>query len=427
VTGPGVSISPLDEKTALALDERDPLRRFRDRFAFPLRPDGTPWIYLVGNSLGLMPTAVPAAVQQELDDWARLGVEAHWDAKTPWVSYHEIFRAPGARLVGALPGEVVMMNSLTVNLHLMLATFYQPAPGRAAIAMEPNAFPSDTYAVQSHLRHRGQPADQLRIINHPAGSDTVDTGTIETWLARHGPSTAVLLLPGVNYYTGQLFDLERITRAAHQHGCIVGFDLAHAAGNVELQLHDWDVDFAVWCSYKYLNSGPGAIAGCFVHQRHAENTGLPRLAGWWGNDPETRFLMHQNESFIPRASADGWQLSNPPILAMAPLRVSLQIFDEAGMPALRKKSIALTGFLEQLILEIPGGRIEILTPSDPVQRGCQLSLRVVQGSKDLFDRIQAAGVLCDYRHPDVIRVAPVPLYNSFHDVWRFVQILRGLL
>lgn len=415
-----------DEAAARRLDAGDPLRGFRDRFAFPLRPDGTPHIYFVGNSLGLMPLAARTAVEQELNDWATLGVEAHWKAATPWVSYHEVFRESGARLVGADPGEVVMMNSLTVNLHLMLATFYQPAAGRAAIAMEANAFPSDTYAVQSHLRHRGQdPVSQLKLIAPRAGEVTLRTEDILAWLELHGKTVALLLLPGVNYYSGQLFDLGTIAKAARRQGCAVGYDLAHAAGNVVLQLHDWEVDFAVWCSYKYLNSGPGAVAGCFVHRRHAERS-LPRLAGWWGNDPDTRFLMHLNEQFIPRSGADGWQISNPPILAMAPLRASLGIFDEAGMGPLRAKSVALTGYLEYLLGQLPGGRIEILTPSDPAQRGCQLSLRISQEGQAMFDRIQAAGVLCDYRHPDVIRVAPVPLYNTFHEVWRFARILRDV-
>ncbi|MEP7326047.1 MAG: kynureninase, partial [Gemmatimonadota bacterium] len=299
---------------------------------------------------------------------------------------------------------------------------------RSAIAMEANAFPSDTYAVQSHLRHRGQdPAGQLKVIAPRPGEVLLRTGDILQWIEQYGKSVAVLLLPGVNYYTGQLFDLEAIARAARRQGCVVGYDLAHAAGNAVLELHDWDVDFAVWCSYKYLNSGPGAIAGCFVHQRHGTDSALPRLAGWWGNDPDTRFLMHLNEQFIPRSGADGWQVSNPPILAMTPLRTSLAIFDEAGMDRLRAKSVALTGYLEYLLGQLPGGQVEILTPPDPSERGCQLSLRIAEESQAVFDRITAAGVLCDYRHPDVIRVAPVPLYNTFHEVWQFAEILKHQL
>lgn len=414
-----------EESEARRLDEADPLREFRNRFSLPLRPDTSPYIYFVGNSLGLMPRATRDAVNRELDDWAELAVEGHWKARTPWVSYHEIFRKTGASLVGGVPGEVVMMNSLTVNLHLMLATFYQPTGDRASIAMEASAFPSDTYAVQSHLRHRGQdPVKHLRVIEPRAGEVTLRTEDILAWLDQHGRSTAVLLLAGVNYYTGQLFELEAIARAARRQGCVVGYDLAHAAGNAVLRLHDWDVDFAVWCSYKYLNSGPGAVAGCYVHERHGKNLALPRLAGWWGNDPDTRFLMHLNTEFIPRPGADGWQVSNPPILALAPLKTSLDIFDQAGITRLRAKSVALTGYLEALLGRMAPGTVEILTPTNPDHRGCQLSLRVRNGSQALFERIQAAGVLCDYRHPDVIRVAPVPLYNTFHEVWRFARTLK---
>lgn len=413
------------EWEAMQFDQADPLGRFRDLFHLPVRSGGTPWIYFVGNSLGLMPRAARATVLQELDDWAALGVEGHFHGKTPWFSYHEVFRETGARLVGARPGEVVMMNSLTVNLHLMLATFYQPVPGRSIIATEDCAFPSDTYALETHIRHRGfDPGANLLVIRPRQGETLLRTEDLEALIERRGKEIALLMLGGVNYYTGQLFDLERIAAAARRQGCVVGFDLAHAAGNVELKLHDWNVDFAVWCSYKYLNAGPGAVAGCFVHERHGTNLDLPRLAGWWGNAPDTRFLMHLNEHFVPRPGADGWQISNPPILSLAPLQASLALFDEAGMPALRRKSVALTGYLVRLIDEFAPGRIEIISPRDPEARGCQLSLRVSGGGRVLFEQIQAAGVLCDYRNPDVIRVAPVPLYNTFHEVWRFARILR---
>jgi kynureninase len=413
------------EEYARAMDRADPLRGYRDQFHLPARPDGTPWIYFVGNSLGLMPRAARATVLQELDDWATLGVEGHFHGKTPWFSYHEVFRETGARLVGAIPGEVVMMNSLTVNLHLMLATFYQPVAGRSIIATEDCAFPSDTYALETHIRHRGfDPETSLLVIRPRAGETLLRTEDIEGLLERRGKEIALLMLGGVNYYTGQLLDLARITRAAGRQGCAVGFDLAHAAGNAELHLHDWNVDFAVWCSYKYLNAGPGAVAGCFVHERHGRNLDLPRLAGWWGNAPDSRFLMHLNEHFVPQPGADGWQVSNPPILSLAPLQASLAIFDQAGMPALRKKSLALTAWLQQLIDELAPGKVEIISPREPGARGCQLSLRVKGGSRELFDRIQTAGVLCDYRHPDVIRVAPVPLYNTFHEVWSFARILQ---
>jgi kynureninase len=318
-----------------------------------------------------------------------------------------------------------MMNSLTVNLHLMLATFYQPRPGRTIIATEDCAFPSDTYALETHLRHRGlDPATSLLVLRPREGETLLRGEDIERLIERRGKEIALVMLGGVNYYTGQLFDLEGIARAARRQGCAVGFDLAHAAGNAELRLHDWDVDFAVWCSYKYLNAGPGAVAGCFVHERHGSNTELPRLAGWWGNAPESRFRMHLNEHFVPQPGAEGWQISNPPILSLAPLQASLALFDRAGMAALRKKSVALTALLEQLVDEFAPGKVEIISPRDPVARGCQLSLRVKGGSRALFDRIQDAGVLCDYRNPDVIRVAPVPLYNTFHEVWRFARILQ---
>ncbi|HEX6852110.1 MAG TPA: kynureninase [Candidatus Polarisedimenticolaceae bacterium] len=405
----------LGEQEAIALDAADPLARFRDRFELPTGPDGRSLVYLAGNSLGLMPRAARAYVAQELDDWARLGVEGHFHAKTPWYGYHETLRDPLARLVGALPGEVVAMNSLTVNLHLMLATFYRPTPSRHAILIEEKAFPSDIYAAQSQATLRGlDPASSVLVVP--------ETEVLET-LERRGGEIAVVLLSGVQYYGGRLFDIPAITRAARSKGCVVGWDLAHAAGNVPLELHDWNVDFAAWCSYKYLNAGPGAIAGCFVHERHASNVALPRMGGWWGNDPETRFRMHLNETFVPRATADGWQLSNPPILAMAPLRASLEIFDEAGIGPLRSKSLRLTAFLEALLEAVPGSPFEILTPRDPEARGCQLSLRVKDRPRERFAALEAAGVVADFRPPEVIRVAPVPLYNSFHDVWRAAEAI----
>jgi kynureninase len=416
------------EAYAQALDRVDPLAYYREQFQLPRRPDGTPWVYFVGNSLGAMPKTAREVVNQELEDWSTLGVEGHFHGRTPWFSYHEVFREPGARLVGAVPGEVVMMNTLTVNLHLMLASFYRPVPGRSIIAIEDCAFPSDTYAVESHIRHRGlDPETNLLVIRPRPGETLLRTEDVEALLERRGGEIAVLMLSGVNYYTGQLFDLARIARAGRRQGCIVGYDLAHAAGNAVLQLHDWDVDFAVWCSYKYLNAGPGAVAGCFVHERHGQNLEIPRLAGWWGNDPSTRFLMHENERFVPRPGADGWQISNPPILSLAPLRASLAMFDQAGMAALREKSMALSSYLEYLIGELAPEKVELITPRDPAARGCQLSIKVRGGASDLFQRIQAAGVLCDYRHPDVIRAAPVPLYNTFHEVWRFGRVLADLL
>ena len=342
-----------DEKFALQLDAEDPLRHFREKFHLPLGTDGKPLIYLAGNSLGLMPKSARQIVEQELDDWAKLAVDAHLGAATPWYSYHETLREPTARLVGAQPNEVICMNSLTVNLHLMMATFYRPTKSRFKILMEEPAFPSDTYAIKTQIVHHGlDPKEALVLARPRKGEFTVRQDDIEAVLEKQGDQIALVLFAGVNFFTGQLFDIEKITAAAQKRGCMVGIDLAHAIGNVPLALHDWNVDFAVWCSYKYLNAGPGAVAGAFVHDRHATNRELPRLAGWFGNDPATRFRLHLEPEFIPVPSADGWQISNPPILSMAPLRASLSIFDEAGgMEALRAKSIKLTGYLR-----IPFGR-----------------------------------------------------------------------
>lgn len=415
-----------DEAFARQLDAADPLARYRDSFLIPRTADGREAIYLCGHSLGLQPKAARGFIEQELDDWATLGVEGHFHGGSPWYSYHELFREPAARLVGALPGEVVLMNSLTVNLHLMLTTFYQPTPERFRILTDEPTFPSDQYALQSHLRCRGvDPAQGLLTVSPRGGAHTVRIDDIHTLLEKRGTQIALVLLNGVNFFTGQCFDMPQITAAAHAQGCVVGFDLAHAAGNVVLALHDWNVDFAVWCHYKYVNGGPGTVGGCFVHERHGKNVSLPRLAGWWGNDPATRFRMHLQPEFLPVAGADGWQLSNPPILAMAPLRASLALFDQAGMPALREKSEKLTGYLEFLLRRLPPGKFEIITPRDPAQRGCQLSILVHQRPKELFQTLQTQGVVCDFRPPNVIRVAPVPLYNRFEEVRRFGAILAN--
>ncbi len=416
-----------EESYARELDAADPLAGYRERFLLPQRPDGGPAVYLCGNSLGLQPRQARDRVEQELADWERLAVDAHFKGRTPWYSYHETLREPAARLVGAQPDEVVMMNGLTTNLHLMLVSFYRPTDARHAILIEDRAFPSDNYAARSQIAFHGRgPAGSLLVARPREGEQTLRTEDIEELLERRGSEIAVVLLGGVNYFTGQAFEMRRVTEAAHAQGCRVGFDLAHAAGNLPLELHEWGVDFAVWCSYKYLNAGPGAVAGCFVHRRHGRNPDLPRFAGWWGNDPATRFRMHLIEEFEPRPGADGWQLSNPPILAMAPLGASLALFDEAGMPALREKSLRLTGYLESLLDRDAAGRYEIITPRDPAQRGCQLSLRVLGGrGPALFAALSDAGVICDTRPPDVIRVAPVPLYNTFHDVWTFARLLRS--
>ena len=414
-----------DEDFARQQDREDPLRGFRDRFHIPLGADGQPLIYFVGNSLGLMPKATRQIVNQELDDWARLGVDGHFDAATPWYPYHETLREPAARLVGAQPNEVVCMNSLTVNLHLLMASFYRPTKARHKILMEDPAFPSDTYAIKSQIAHHGfDPNDSLLLAKPREGDHALRQEDIEALIEKHGDEIALVLFAGVNFFTGQLFDIAQITAAAHQRGCTVGIDLAHAAGNVPLRLHDWKVDFAVWCSYKYLNSGPGAVAGAFVHERHATNPDLPRLAGWWGNDPATRFRMQLEPDFVPVLSADSWQLSNPPILAMAPLRTSFAIFDEAGgMEALRAKSLRLTGYLQSLLGEIGSERFTIITPAAPNDHGAQLSILVHEHPKELFKKLETAGVKTDFREPNVIRVAPAPLYNTFAEVWRFAQIL----
>jgi kynureninase len=416
-----------DEQFARQMDEEDPLRSFREKFHLPLGKDGKPLIYFAGNSLGLMPKSTRKIVEQELDDWAELGVDAHLGAATPWYSYHENLREPMARIIGAKPVEVICMNSLTVNIHLMMATFYRPTESRFKILMEDPAFPSDTYAVKTQIRHRDlDPKEALVLARPREGEATVRTEDIIAVIEKNADSLAVVLLAGVNFFTGQFFDIAAVTAAAQKHGITVGIDLAHAVGNVALSMHDWNVDFAVWCSYKYLNSGPGAVAGAFVHERHATNIELPRLAGWFGNDPNTRFRMQLEPEFIPVPSADGWQISNPPIFSMAPVLASLAIFDEAGgMKPLREKSKKLTGYLEFLLQRAGTNRFTVITPRDADARGCQLSILAHENPKELHKKLEAAGVKADFREPNVIRAAPAPLYNSFNDVWRFTQILTA--
>lgn len=415
-----------DLTSAAAMDAADTLSRFREHFHFPDAMHGNAPLYFTGNSLGLMPKRAREYVDQELDDWSRLAVEGHLHARNPWLPYHEFLTEPMARVVGALPSETVVMNALTVNLHLMMVSFYRPTGERYKVVIEKGAFPSDQYAVESQIKFHGfESSDALIELEPREGESTLRTEDILETIDREGDSVALIMLGGVNYYTGQAFDMASITAKGHEKGCVVGFDCAHAAGNLELKLHDWDVDFAVWCSYKYLNGGPGAVAGAFVHERHANAFDLPRFAGWWGNNKQTRFLMGPDFDCLP--GAEGWQLSNPPILQMAALRASLEIFDEATMPALREKSVKLTGYLESLIRAIDDKRIEIVTPSDPDGRGCQLSIRVRGGDRSLHDAITAKGVVADWREPDVIRVAPVPLYNSFEDVYRFSEVLRECL
>jgi kynureninase len=414
-----------DEEFARQLDAEDPLSRFRERFHLPIGKNGKPVIYFAGNSLGLMPKAARKIVEQELDDWATRGVDAHHGAGTPWYSYHETLREPTARLGGAKPIEVICMNSLTVNIHLMMATFFRPTKSRFKILMEDPAFPSDTYAIKTQIIHHGlDPKEALVLARPRKGEFVVRTEEIVDLIEKHHDDLAVVMMGAVNFFTGELFDIPRIASAAQKHGIIAGFDLAHAIGNVPLSLHDWNVDFAVWCSYKYLNAGPGAVAGAFVHDRHATNTKLPRFAGWFGNDPNTRFRMQLEPEFIPVPTADGWQISNPPIFSMAPLRASLAVFDEAGgMTPLRAKSIKLTGYLQFLLEQAGHSQLTVITPPETDARGCQLSILVQEHPKELFGKLQAAGVKCDFREPSVIRAAPTPLYNTFHDVWRFAKIL----
>lgn len=411
------------ESFARACDLRDSLARFRERFHIPRRPDGRDAIYFAGNSLGLQPKTTHALLEEHLSDWASLGVDGHFQGKHPWYAYHEVFRDSLARLVGAKPDEVVAMNTLTVNLHLMMTSFYRPTAKRHAVVMEHPAFPSDTYAVRTQIQHHGLDPDKslIRLESKP-GETTHRDEALEELLQEKGDRVALVLLGGVNYYTGQAYDLKRAAAAAKQAGCVMGLDLAHAAGNVELALHDWGVDFAVWCHYKYLNGGPGAVAGCFVHERHGDRADLPRFGGWWGNDPATRFQMHLIPEFLPRRGADGWQVSNPPIFSLAPVRTSLDLFDEATMPGLRRKSMQLTGYLDFLLGRL-GGAVSVITPREPHRRGCQLSLTVADRPRDLLAALHGEGVVCDFREPDVIRVAPIPLYNTFLDVWRFGEVL----
>jgi len=407
-------------------DREDELNGFRRRFGIPPGPDGSPSIYLCGNSLGLQPRNAEAVVEALLKDWRRYGVEGHFRGRRPWMPYHEQFAEPLGILSGAKPSEVVCMNTLTVNLHLMMVSFYRPSRERFRILIERPAFPSDRYAVASQARFHGlDPHDALIEIGPREGESSIRDDDILEMIEEHGDSIALVMLPGVQYYSGQRFDMGAITAAARSRGCSVGWDLAHAIGNVPLSLHDWGADFAVWCSYKYLNGGPGAVAGCFVHERHGNDPDLPRFAGWWGHDKATRFQM--GPEFRPSPGAEGWQVSNPPIFSMAPLIPSLETFLAAGMDRLSEKSRRLTGWLAELLAARLADRIEILTPHDHQRRGCQLSLRVRPGKRsgrEVFEQLTATGVIVDWREPDVIRVAPVPLYNSFDDVRRFVVRLE---
>jgi kynureninase len=408
---------------ARQMDAQDPLGPFRDQFYLPQQDSGEPFLYFTGNSLGLQPKKARDYVIQELDDWARLGVEGHFHARHPWMPYHEFLTESMARVVGAKPEEVVVMNTLTVNLHLMMVSFYCPSQKRYKILIEKGAFPSDQYAVQSQVKFHGyDPADALIELPYEENTAYTPTERILEIIEEQGEEIALVMIGGLNYYSGQAFDMKRITEAGHAQGCKVGFDLAHGAGNLPLQLHDSGADFAVWCTYKYLNASPGSLGGCFVHERHARDFDLPRFAGWWGHDKETRFLM--GPDFQPIPGAEGWQLSNPPILPLAAMRASLEIFDAAGMDKLLAKSKLLTGYLEFLLDELGADKVRQITPRQTAERGCQLSIQVRNADKSLFEKITEDGVIADWREPDVIRVAPVPLYNQFEEVFRFAEILK---
>lgn len=407
---------------AQSLDAQDPLRSYRDQFLIPKTDRSQDWLYFAGNSLGLQPKKAREYIEQELEDWARLGVEGHIHARKPWLPYHENLTDQTARLMGALPSEVVVMNTLSVNLHLMMVSFYRPTRERYKILIEGGAFPSDHYAVASQARFHGY-ENAILELKPRSGESTLRPEDILETIEREGKSIALILLGNVNYLTGQAYDVAGITRAGHKQGCKVGFDLAHGAGNLQVRLHDDGPDFAVWCSYKYLNAGPGALAGCFVHERHGKDRNLPRFEGWWGHDKKTRFEM--GPVFNPIPGAEGWQLSNPPIFQLAALRASMDIFDQATIAEIRKKGDELTGYLEFLLRQLPPGYLTITTPSDLKQRGCQLSLRVKSDPRGLQKRLVDNGVICDFREPDIIRAAPAPLYNRYSDVFRLYEVLKA--
>lgn len=409
------------EEFAKELDNNDELKSYREKFHFPLDSNGNKTIYFTGNSLGLQPKQTRDYINQELDDWAKYGVEGHFHAKNPWMPYHEFLTEKLAKVVGAKPIEVVAMNSLTTNLHLLMVSFFRPQGKKRKIIIENNEFPSDIYAVKSQLKFHGlDPKKDLIIAKGKNGSDIIKTEDILQLIRDNAEETAMLMFAGVNYYTGQFFDIEAITAECHKHNIIAGFDLAHAAGNVVLKLHDWNVDFAAWCSYKYLNAGPGGIAGAFVHERHKNHDG-PRFEGWWGTNKKTRFLM--KPEFDAMEGVEAWQLSNPPIFQLAALNSSLEIFDEVGIEKLREKSEKLSNYIDYLISTLDSSKVQVITPKDLKDRGCQLSLRVKNG-KEVFNKLMEEGVIADWREPDVIRIAPVPLYNSFLDICKFYKIIK---
>ena len=411
---------------AKQLDQEDPISYLRNEFHIPRDKDGKEWLYFTGNSLGLQPKITSKYIVQELDDWAKFGVEGHFEAKNPWLSYHELLTDTMAKVVGAKPVEVVVMNTLTTNLHLLMVSFYQPSKTKYKIIIESDAFPSDRYAVQSQLSFHGFDPEEALIEWKPKeGKELLELEDLKSILDSQGDEVALLLIGGVNYYTGQYLDIKKIAELGHAKKCMVGIDLAHGAGNIQPNLHDSSIDFAAWCTYKYLNSGPGSLSGLFVHEKHAQRKDLPRFAGWWNHNKETRFNMRQ--PFDVMEGAEGWQLSNPPILSMAAIKASLDIFEKVGMDALVKKSKKLTGFFEYLVNEIASDTIEIITPTNPNERGCQLSLQVKNADKNLHKKLTENNIITDWRDPDVIRCAPVPMYTSFEDVYHMVTILESLL
>lgn len=414
---------------AKELDANDSVKEFRQRFFIP-QHEGKDCVYFTGNSLGLQPKTTAQYVQQELDDWAKLGVEGHFQAKNPWMPYHEIFPKQLSKIVGCQENEVVVMNQLTVNLHLLMVSFYRPTKERYKIICEAKAFPSDQYAFETQARYHGfNPADAVIEVSPRVGEHTLRTEDILATIREHGNTVAVVLFGGINYYTGQLFDMKAITDAAHAVGAYAGFDLAHAAGNVELHLHEWKVDFACWCSYKYMNSGPGGVAGVYIHEKHVANNDLPRFAGWWGYKKETRFKMEKG--FDPIPTAEGWQLSNAPVLSMAAHKASLDIFEEAGMEKLHAKRKELAAYLHFVLNDINSNQaekiLEIITPANEKERGCQVSMLMLKNGKDIFNELAKQGVIADWREPNVIRIAPVPLYNSYEDIYRFGEIISRVL
>ncbi len=411
---------------AQLLDSKDPLALLRNQFRLPTDSDGAPLLYFCGNSLGLQPVKAEEYVLREMRDWARHGVEGHLHAHFPWVRYHEFLTEPMAQVVGALPHEVIVMNTLSVNLHLMMVSFFRPTKLRHKILIEYSAFPSDRYAVESQIRYHGfNPDDSLIVLEPDKAGEYVSSEAIEEIFTQHGEEIALVLIGSVNYYTGQAYPLKQITTLARKYGCNVGFDLAHGAGNLKLNLHEIAPDFAVWCSYKYLNSGPGSLSGCFIHEQHADNFNLPRFIGWWAHDKINRFKMSPNLKLM--RGAEGWQLSNPPILPMACMMASLEIFEQAGMDALYEKSGQLTGMLIQLLDSIDNPSINILSPVNRDERGAQVSIQVTNADRSIYDKISSSGIIADWREPDVIRVAPVPLYNTFEEVYNFYDTLKQIL